>query len=648
MIDNTFTNVDLDFIAAVWSHNNQANATATFDNICISTAPANCTTTTTWNGVIWDNGVPNTTTAAIINANYDTTSNGNITACSLVLNNGFILDVQNSTFVQIQNDVTNNGTINVTSTANFVQVEDDAIFTNNGTSQVNKDTAPKQDWFFYTYWGSPVEDATVETVFSSTPNSRRFAFDAVNYRDIDFDGIPEAGGFVPFIAGTLQPGIAYGMTENPSDMFPTDPFTGLPGLVTFQKTFTGALNSGDITIPIAHTIDNDDGGANNSNFNFIANPYPSALDFDAFVAANTSVDGVAYFWSQATPPSEANVGGDPINFSQNDYAIYNTGTGGVAGPSRPIGSTIPSIIPNQYIPSGQGFFAIASGAGTDATFRNSMRVAIDGAGNLTNDRFFGIEQKDITLSNVTSEVSIIEENRLWINLSTNNGIFNQVLIGYVNGATNSIDDLSYDSVRFKPVGSTAIIYTSIDRDQGNDRNYAIQGKAVNSIDENETIPLGFETDLTADIATTYTLSVDSFEGSFIENNTVYLRDELINITHNLSASDYNFTSEAGIFQDRFIIQFTPSSTLSSDEFELTEDTLAIIELDNGNVQFRVSNNIEMETIKIIDLTGRELYNFETEGSDNTYNLSNLNQSIYVAQVTLSNGIVISKKAIKRN
>jgi len=656
MIDNTFTNVDLDFIAAVWSHNNQANATATFDNICISTTPANCTTTTTWDGVTWDSGVPNTTTAAIINGNYNTSTNNDIVACSLIINNGFTLTIDNNGFVEIETDLTVNGTLNVTNSSyiqiqddvvnnnnitvqtqgNFIQVDDASSFTDNGISIVNKLAPPKPEWFFYTYWSSPVSGLNIETTFSFTPADRRFGFDAVNYLDLDFDGVPSVGGFVPAVTGTIIPGIGYAMTENPVGVFP------------FQRSldFQGEFNNGEIMIPIEFNAANIS-GIMGAHFNFIGNPYPSALDFDAFQAANsTLIDGIAYFWSQASPPDAANNGGSPINFSQNDYAVYTVGSGGTAGTGTPNPNAPGSTqIPTRFVPSGQGFFVISTAAGT-ATFNNSMRTdaATD---NTSNSNFFGIEKKDITFSTSNSSTIEEEENRLWINLTSNNGIFNQILVAYVNGASNSYDGVSYDAPRIVPAGTTAILYTSID-EADNDSKYVIQGKAVNGIDENEIIPLGFQTNIDVDIATTYTLSVDSFKGTFIENNTVYLRDELLDITHDLSNSDYNFTSETGTFEDRFIIQFVPSSTLSSDDVELAENTLAIIELENGDVQFRVSNSLEMETIRIIDLTGRELYNFATQGNDNTYNLSNLNQSIYIAQVTLSNGAIISKKAIKNN
>ncbi|OIQ17764.1 T9SS type A sorting domain-containing protein, partial [Lacinutrix sp. MedPE-SW] len=80
-----------------------------------------------------------------------------------------------------------------------------------------------------------------------------------------------------------------------------------------------------------------------------------------------------------------------------------------------------------------------------------------------------------------------------------------------------------------------------------------------------------------------------------------------------------------------------------------ETNLTIVELQDDNVQFSLSgnSNLKIEAVRIIDVLGRELYNFR--GSENTevYNLSKLSTSTYIAQITLSNGKVIAKKAIKK-
>ncbi|RZW43756.1 MAG: T9SS type A sorting domain-containing protein, partial [Flavobacteriaceae bacterium] len=106
-------------------------------------------------------------------------------------------------------------------------------------------------------------------------------------------------------------------------------------------------------------------------------------------------------------------------------------------------------------------------------------------------------------------------------------------------------------------------------------------------------------------------------------------------------------SDVGDFRERFEIVFTEDA-LSLGENEFDPNDLSIIELSNGDVKFKLNGNHLMQRIEIIDLLGRSLYILDAEdSSDNTYNLSNLSQAAYIAKVTLDNGYIITKKAVKR-
>ena len=156
--------------------------------------------------------------------------------------------------------------------------------------------------------------------------------------------------------------------------------------------------------------------------------------------------------------------------------------------------------------------------------------------------------------------------------------------------------------------------------------------------------LGFKTSI--DVATLYSLSIAQFEGDFFNNNTVYLKDNLLNKTHELSASDYTFTSEVGEFNDRFEIVFNAQS-LSNDEFNLENGKLRIVELDNDLVQFTVSKDSRIATVAIYDMLGRQLYDLKGVNSSETYRLSKLDDTIFIAKVGLADGTLITKKAIKK-
>ena len=69
---------------------------------------------TTYNGMGWDNGTPNESMNAVINANYDTSVVGSdIVACSCTVNSGTTVTVTAGRYLQTTGDLTIEGTIDV-------------------------------------------------------------------------------------------------------------------------------------------------------------------------------------------------------------------------------------------------------------------------------------------------------------------------------------------------------------------------------------------------------------------------------------------------------------------------------------------------------------------------------------------------------
>ncbi len=544
-----------------------------------------CPSTVTYNGT-WS-GTPDATTEVIIAANYNTAS-GNISACSLIINAGITLTVDNGDFVEVEHDVTVDGNLVVETQGNFVQNDDAGTFTLNagGLASVNKQTASKADWFYYTYWSSPVIGETIIDAFPDVDGDRRFWFNGANFLDTNGDDIDDNGDdWQPAFSGdTMIPGVGYASTESRFH------FPGASGLASFE----GPFNTGDVSIGISNNPANVI-----ASWNFIGNPYPSAIDFDIFYAANsTVVDGAAYFWSQASLPVQSNPGNEQSNFSKNDYATYTVGSGGVAGGSP--------VIPTQYIPSGQGFF-IAGIDNNPVTFTNAMRMA-DGT---SNTQFFrNSNSKKKTVSTIA--------NRLWINLNSDNGVFSQILLAYVEGATDDNDGLSFDAPKLVNQDYAAILYSSMNSDN---KKYVIQGKSIDSINEDESINLGFSTTIQSN--TEFILSIALLEGEFLTSNSVYLKDNLLSTLHDLSVSDYTFTSEVGEFNERFEIAFS-ANALSTETVSANANALKIIELADNHVQFTASKAIK--SVRIFDLLGRQLYNFKGQSNSETYKLSNLNSA----------------------
>ncbi|MBU2949837.1 hypothetical protein KO493_03900 [Tamlana agarivorans] len=564
------------------------------------TTPTPCVTSVVYDHSGWS-GTPDLTTEVQILADYNT-SLGSFKACKLTVGAGTSFTVENNTFVEIENDVIVNGNIIVETQANFVQNNKNGTFIVNtpGVSQVNKVTPIKNEWYHYTYWSSPVNAEIIDHAFPDVDNDKTYLFKAENFIDTNGDDIDDDGNDWQIVSGdhSMTPGTGYACMSSKILTYPS----------THEVTFEGAFNTGDILASISKNSSN-----TGIPWNFIGNPYPSAIDFVAFQQANaTVIDGAAYFWSHTTAHHDSHAGNEQSNFHQNDYATFTIGSGGAAGAS--------GIIPNKYIPSGQGFFIPGLTNGT-VTFTNAMRMA-DAS---SNAQFL----KNLENKKIANEL----ENKLWLNLTTNQGIFSQILIAYVEGATSYDDGLSYDATRIVNQDFSAFLYSSIDT---NNKKYVIQGKSVNGIHENEIIKLGYSTNV--DASTIYKLELDHFQGDFLSKNKVYLKDHLLNTIHNLSDAAYTFTSEIGEFNERFEVVF--DKTLSATQID-SERTVQIMALDNNTIQF-ISSQYAINSIDIFNILGQNLYHLQGGGKSKTYKLPKLS-SIFIAQIELDSGEVITKK-----
>jgi hypothetical protein len=620
-----------------------------------------CASVTIWDGTNWLPSSPDLTTVAIIDNDYDTSIGGSqisFSACSLIVSSGATLNIADNTFVEVQNDITVDpgSTFLVQTQGAVVQLDDLGIVTNNGTMRVIKTTSLLNAWYEYTYWSSPVLNPTIGSALFQSDASRRYWFDASQFEDSFYenanDGTLIAGAGIDDIddnnndwqwingATVMTPGVGYAATHSEA-FFIGPPMSSPP--FQFDYFFDGLFNNGNRPVVVVRN----DGSLLDMNWNLIGNPYPSAIDIDAFFDQNVydltlnptgTIDRVAYLWSQNTPPSSTANGNQVLNFAASDYAVINLIGEAKGGDDDTNGDGVIDAEDDvkRFIPSGQAFFTTFSETRPTNTgtviFNNAMRVK----GATDNSQFF-----KNTNTKEKSSASNSLNNKLWINLTSDNGIFNQILVGYANGATNEDDGLSYDATKNLATGTAAILYSTI---EDSNKKFAIQGKATSSLNEDEIINLGFKTTIT--IPTLYKLSVAQLEGAYLTSNAIFLVDTLLNKVHDLSASDYTFTSAVGEFNSRFSITFT-NKALSVTDALLNTNALKIVELQDDFVQFNTSSNLTIKSVNIYDLLGRQLYQFKGENTSETYRLSHLNNSVYIAKVALSNGAVVTKKAVKK-
>lgn len=317
--------------------------------------------------------------------------------------------------------------------------------------------------------------------------------------------------------------------------------------------------------------------------NAVGNPYASPLSLDALIAANTSV-GVnsVYVWTHSKPIVNG-------AYQGSNWAIYN-GTG-----------WNDNSVTSQNIDIAQGFIVKVANAG-NLVLNNAMRTSANGP-------VYYKEQKD----------------RYWLSLSNNQGKINSSLIGYVNGSTNKFDQ-SFDAQPFD--NNNEGLYSVLNNDL-----FVIQGRGDFNNEDS------FDLTFNVKKAGTYQINLEQFEGVF-ENQNIYLVDKKLDKAFNLNElKSYSFDTEAGEINDRFSINYQ-NKTLSTND--LSKKGLVVYA---QNKQITISSKESIKSIKLVDISGRQLQNIQNINTKNYVINLNVNPQVVVVVVENTNGTTESRKVI---
>jgi hypothetical protein len=535
------------------------------------------------------------TSTQAITFNGDYNSTGDLFACSCRVDSGAVV-INSGHTLKITNEisVSGGGSLTFENNASLVQINETAA--NYGNILYKRTTSILANNYDFVYWSSPVQEQKIGTIWMAS-----------NWADTFYNFNSAGNNWARnYAADKMIPGKGY--ISRARDGQSGVDYSGNT-ISTFNKgsswtaKFFGVPNNGIITVTDCAV----------GNYCLIGNPYPSAIDADAFLLENFSVlGGTIYFWTHNTPM---------INnaYNSNDYASYN-GVGGTA--------TFPSIskgyntnVPSGKIAAGQSFFATAI-ATKEVIFNNSMRLISLGAP-IENTQFFK------TSSN-NKKTSRIEKHRVWLNLSNTLGVFKQTLVGYLTNATNDYDS-RFDGESMN--GNTYADFYSINQD----KNLTIQGRGV-PFDENDFVPLGFKTA----IAGSFTIKIDQVDGLFL-NQPLFLEDKLTNTLFDLKKDGYTFTTTSGTFNDRFVLRYA-SETLGTVAVEKPENQ---VEVFIQNKQLKINSFAEtIEKVLVYDVSGKQLYQKRTVNNTELL-ITTLAPShqILLVKTVLNNGKSSTKKVL---
>ena len=523
--------------------------------------------TSTWNGTAWSNGAPSKVTAVTFTGNYSSTAD--LDACSATINTGVNVTFNAGHTFVVGNAVTANGTGTLTINNNAALRQVNAVV-NTGSSIVKRNSAGmvKLD---YTAWSSPVSGQQLQA-FSPSTLSNRF-YEYLYTGTTTPTAYQSVTATTNFVAGK-------GYMIRAADNWPLTS-------TVFNGQFTGVLTNGNVSQSIG------------IGYNLLGNPYASPISANTFLSANASIPTL-YFWTHTVPASG---GIYPVN----NYASYTTlgGTASAAG----------GAVPNGTIQTGQGFFVRTTAAG-NANFTNAQRVNAS-----VSTQFYRTAESVAT----TTET---EKHRIWLNLNDASNNYNQILLGYMDGATNGVDHAIDGEVLDK---DNTMLYNLIA-----DSEYVIQGKGLPFADTDE-IALG----LKATTAGTYSISLENVDGLFTAQN-VYVKDNVTTTIHDIKLAPYTFTTSDGVFNNRFKVVFT-NAALGNQSFVSDENVVVFTQ----NEELKINASQEISKVEVFDVLGRNVYknNNVNDTALNITSIANRNQALLV-KITFTTGQSVTKKVIK--
>lgn len=324
----------------------------------------------------------------------------------------------------------------------------------------------------------------------------------------------------------------------------------------------------------------------NNTYNAIGNPYPSGIDATLFMTQNT-INEAMYFWRKTN------------NSNNSSYASY-TLAGGVSNS----GGDPLNLAPGNIIPIGQGF--IVKSSSTSIIFNNGMRVAAINSPLLK---------------------SLNDKSRVWLDISSANGFFGQQMIAYMDGATTGIDN-AIDGRFFNDIQTA---FTSI---IGNEE-FSIQGRPL-PFNANDVVALGFK----SDVATSYTISLNHFDGLFSDGQNIYLRDNSTGIITDLKLANYTFSSLSGVFNSRFELLY--QNQLSNEQQGIDNQIIIYNQTSNLVINSGIKT---MSKIKIYDMTGRILIDKDNINTSEFKIALDTKNNIYIVQITSKDNEITTKKVI---
>ena len=584
-----------------------------------------------WSGGSGPSGAPdNTNTASGVSVQADITITADTNCDCLNVANGQTLTVADGVRLTVTNAVELIGNIVLLGDSQLVQTHTDAKnIPGSGTLTLDK-TGTLTNVYQSGFWSSPVSDDgltyTIGGVMKDGTSATTLDINFTTIHTLNGDGttvpISIGGRWLAKLTNALdytRQISASSFNLNPGEGYNMKSTGGIDGSSTQNYRFVGSPNDGEYL----HTI-------GDVKLSLLGNPYPSELDANDFITANTdAIDGTLYFYESGDDTSHVR------GLYTGGYATYN-GTTGVPFSG---GKT-----PDRYISVGQGFFvfrdvANLGGTGTvgtdaDIVFNNDQRATSAEGGSSI---FFSRNSQTANKSNAEKK----KKNKLIrvgfdFAIDETRNFHRQLAIGF-NGNTDEYEN-GFDSGMFDKQASDMALTV---------RNYAspcvIIGREY--FNKNIEIPLQVFIDQTREV----TFSIDGTTN--LKRKRIFLKDNVTNEYFNIKKESKTMELAAGTYTDRFSIVFVKTTTVITAKTSLTEEVTSddinvYHNNDTEEITINLFNDTSLQKVEVYNLLGQKVKNFNNNENlaKLNFSIAGLKQGFYIVKV-ISNDSEFSKKII---
>ena len=579
----------------------------------------------------------------IVKTNHYIKSTGNKIVLGLLVNSNTI-SAENDSKIEVSKYLKLDGKIDLVGKSQLIQLEGSILDVNSGGA-IERDQQGQSNKYNYNYWSSPVSP------INTTANNTNYTVGGV-LKDGTNAALPTSINWVGGYDGAPTSPISLARYwiykfDNYSNAYANWVQIGETGSLrvgqgytlkgsgaagtTQNYTFIGKPNNGTIA---TNTVSSDQ-------LLLTGNPYPSALDANAFINDNsTSIDGTLYFWEHYSTNNT-----HILRDYQGGYAERNL-TGGVPPTSvgvdyiSGLGASTRGI-PNQFIPVGHSFFVNGSASGGTVLYKNSQR---------------GFHKEDETgVSNVLYKMKSTKDNywvkndndkledykykKIRLGFESHNTAHRQVLIGFMNeNATNEMD-YGYDGLNFDEYPND--MYFICQENQ-----LVIQG--VGSFHKNATYPLGVKAESTGKVK----FMIDGLE-NFKSSQPIYIYDNETNMYHDLQSEVFEIELPAGEYNNRFSLRFKNKIKDKEDKDEQEEEItnnhneITVAYLNHSKI-IQINNFTKNKTVSrvtLYDTNGQSISKWEIKNQDQKniqLQVKKINSGIYIVAVKTSESEIRKK------